>query len=374
MTNKSRNSEAHQEFKVPPAFKFQEGEKVLCFHGPLIYEAKCLQSRYDDEEKTNKYHIHYSGWNKSWDEWVPESRVLKHNEGNIQRQKELHKAQKAEPKGKKGKKRSVTGKEKETDGKEKDADDSRSSTPVNEKGGGGKASASATQSSSQESASDIPKRKRSKLDPSVESTEESSPEKKDSSKVASWWKVSLSGPAKAKKRPSEADKKTSADKKPSPNKNTSPNKKKSGSKNTSPDKKTTPGRKESLDKKTTLEKKKDSKLTESAKTPVGGKISQKAGSPVKKPSPKKSSSPKKPLSPSKLYPVLKGRKLSVKINKLDMDSFDEETGSMTPPILNGEIDDLTMFGAYVVDQLRQIPDQTKVTAMKIKIQKLLTKK
>jgi hypothetical protein len=25
-----------------------------------------------------KYFIHYSGWNKNWDEWVPESRVLKH--------------------------------------------------------------------------------------------------------------------------------------------------------------------------------------------------------------------------------------------------------------------------------------------------------
>uniref|UniRef100_A0A0K8SCB6 Chromo domain-containing protein n=1 Tax=Lygus hesperus TaxID=30085 RepID=A0A0K8SCB6_LYGHE len=360
MTNKSRNSDAHQEFKVPPAFKFQEGEKVLCFHGPLIYEAKCLQSRYDDEEKTNKYHIHYSGWNKSWDEWVPESRVLKHNEGNIQRQKELHKAQKAEPKGKKGKKRSVTGKEKETDGKEKDADDSRSSTPVNEKGGGSKASASATQSSSQESASDIPKRKRSKLDPSVETTEESSSEKKDPPKTASWWKVSLSGPAKSKKRTSDA----------SPGR-TSPEKKKA-----SPDKKASLDKK----KKKSPEKKiepQTSPSKSSKKTPAEGKSPQKARkstSPVKKLSPKKSATAKKPLSPSKLYPVLKGRKLSVKIDKLDMNSFDEETGSLTPPVLNGEIDDLTMFGAYVVDQLRQISDQSKVVAMKIKIQKLLTKK
>ncbi|BES87735.1 Mortality factor 4-like protein [Nesidiocoris tenuis] len=170
MTSRTRNSEPQQEFKIPPAFKYQEGEKVLCFHGPLIYEAKCLQSRYDATEKVNQYHIHYSGWNKNWDEWVPETRVLKYNDQNILRQEELHKAQKAEPKGKKGKKRSVSGKEKGEDGKERDAEDSRSSTPVNEKGSGGKGSASASQSSSQESASDIPKRKRSKLDPSVETT------------------------------------------------------------------------------------------------------------------------------------------------------------------------------------------------------------
>lgn len=27
----------------------------------------------------------------SWDEWVPENRVLKYNEANVQRQKEVHK-------------------------------------------------------------------------------------------------------------------------------------------------------------------------------------------------------------------------------------------------------------------------------------------
>ena len=25
---------------MPPKVKFQDGEKVLCYHGPLIYEAK----------------------------------------------------------------------------------------------------------------------------------------------------------------------------------------------------------------------------------------------------------------------------------------------------------------------------------------------
>lgn len=25
---------------MPPKFKYAEGEKVLCYHGPLLYEAK----------------------------------------------------------------------------------------------------------------------------------------------------------------------------------------------------------------------------------------------------------------------------------------------------------------------------------------------
>lgn len=39
------------------------GERILCFHGPLIYDAKCLKVR-----KTNgidEYLIHYAGWNKA---------------------------------------------------------------------------------------------------------------------------------------------------------------------------------------------------------------------------------------------------------------------------------------------------------------------
>lgn len=72
---------------MPPKLKFNEGERVLCFHGPLIYEAKCIKGQV--KEKTPRYLIHYNGWNKNWDEWVPESRVLKYNEANLMKQKEL---------------------------------------------------------------------------------------------------------------------------------------------------------------------------------------------------------------------------------------------------------------------------------------------
>uniref|UniRef100_A0A4W4F8G2 Mortality factor 4-like protein 1 n=1 Tax=Electrophorus electricus TaxID=8005 RepID=A0A4W4F8G2_ELEEL len=66
------------------------GERVLCFHGPLLYEAKCVKINIKDKQV--KYFIHYSGWNKNWDEWVPESRVLKYVDSNLQKQKELQKA------------------------------------------------------------------------------------------------------------------------------------------------------------------------------------------------------------------------------------------------------------------------------------------
>lgn len=89
----------------PIKTKFTDGEKVLCFHGPLIYEAKCLKVQVKDKQV--KYFIHYAGWNKNWDEWVPESRVLKLNDANINRQKDLQKAHEASLKNKKSKKNLV---------------------------------------------------------------------------------------------------------------------------------------------------------------------------------------------------------------------------------------------------------------------------
>uniref|UniRef100_A0A2K6SKS8 Mortality factor 4-like protein 1 n=1 Tax=Saimiri boliviensis boliviensis TaxID=39432 RepID=A0A2K6SKS8_SAIBB len=64
--------------------KFQESKRVLCFHGPLPYEAKCVKVAIKDKQV--KYFINYSGWNKSWDD-----RVLKYVDTNSQKQRELQK-------------------------------------------------------------------------------------------------------------------------------------------------------------------------------------------------------------------------------------------------------------------------------------------
>ncbi|XP_068224703.1 mortality factor 4-like protein 1 isoform X2 [Palaemon carinicauda] len=154
--------------------KFTEGEKVLCFHGPLIYEAKCLRVQVKD--KQIKYFIHYAGWNKNWDEWVPESRVLKLNDANISRQKDLQKAHEASLKNKKTKKalerkKGQGGPPGAGSGNTSSGggDDSRSSTPSSS--GPGKRSAASTPTNSgpvrDESEA---RRKRAKLDPSVEAT------------------------------------------------------------------------------------------------------------------------------------------------------------------------------------------------------------
>ncbi|XP_073818247.1 mortality factor 4-like [Musca autumnalis] len=122
---------------MQPKFKFAEGEKVLCFHGPLIYEAKALKSTVT-KDKQLKYFVHYAGWNKNWDEWVPEHRVLKYNDTNLQRQKELQKEHDAKKeknrkntaKGKKGE--SVAANSKESGATSSGGSESRASTPSKE--------------------------------------------------------------------------------------------------------------------------------------------------------------------------------------------------------------------------------------------------
>ncbi|TRY76368.1 hypothetical protein TCAL_11353 [Tigriopus californicus] len=75
---------------MPPKPKFTESEKVLCFHGPLLYEAKCVKSRRDPQAKGEfQFFVHYQGWNKNWDEWVPESRILKINPENLDKKDKL---------------------------------------------------------------------------------------------------------------------------------------------------------------------------------------------------------------------------------------------------------------------------------------------
>ena len=70
-----------------PKAKFAENEKLLCYHGPLLYEAKCVKIK--KEGANFLYFVHYQGWNKNWDEWVNETRILKNNAENIEKKVSL---------------------------------------------------------------------------------------------------------------------------------------------------------------------------------------------------------------------------------------------------------------------------------------------
>ncbi|THU98544.1 MRG-domain-containing protein [Dendrothele bispora CBS 962.96] len=80
---------------------YNQGERCLCYHGPLIYEAKILKVQEVEEphpttgQTGRHYFVHYKGWKQTWDEWVPGERLLKFDETNIAKQKSLQDAAKA---------------------------------------------------------------------------------------------------------------------------------------------------------------------------------------------------------------------------------------------------------------------------------------
>jgi mortality factor 4-like protein 1 len=44
---------------------YSKDEKVLCFHGELLYEAKVLEAKLKDSSDKNAghtYRVHYKGW------------------------------------------------------------------------------------------------------------------------------------------------------------------------------------------------------------------------------------------------------------------------------------------------------------------------
>jgi mortality factor 4-like protein 1 len=93
---------------------FTQNERVLCYHGPMIYEAKILKlDNWDVATGTAGPHffVHYKGWKQTrvsvtllpndaqflipecrWDEWVPGARLLKYNETNLELAKTLKNA------------------------------------------------------------------------------------------------------------------------------------------------------------------------------------------------------------------------------------------------------------------------------------------
>merc|ERR1711933_367794 len=63
-------------------------ENVLCWHSDKLYAAKICDRKarklWKDQSDYNKqYMVHYDGWNKMWDEWVNEDKILPKTPQNI---------------------------------------------------------------------------------------------------------------------------------------------------------------------------------------------------------------------------------------------------------------------------------------------------
>lgn len=78
--------------KEPQVYKPKVGDRILCEHKGLKYEARVLNSRKDPESQDKnpemQFLVHYQGWNKNWDEWVGETRVHQYNDVNVAAMKE----------------------------------------------------------------------------------------------------------------------------------------------------------------------------------------------------------------------------------------------------------------------------------------------
>ncbi|XP_073470949.1 MSL complex subunit 3 isoform X1 [Aquarana catesbeiana] len=78
-------------------FKFQKGEKVLCFEpdptkAKVLYDAKVVDvviGKDDKGRKDPEYLIHFNGWNRSWDRWAAEDHVLRDTDENRRLQRKL---------------------------------------------------------------------------------------------------------------------------------------------------------------------------------------------------------------------------------------------------------------------------------------------
>ncbi|OTA95192.1 hypothetical protein M434DRAFT_394086 [Hypoxylon sp. CO27-5] len=92
--------------QAPP---YAKDEKVLCFHGDLMYEAKIIEVAVKPGQKPEdaQYRIHYKGWKASWDDWVSQDRIRKFTEDNKQLASQLQAQARMRTQGPKGSKKGV---------------------------------------------------------------------------------------------------------------------------------------------------------------------------------------------------------------------------------------------------------------------------
>jgi len=83
--------------------QFQVDDLVLVHHGVMIFEAKILKidDALAENNQPTQYFVHYQGWNKKWDEWVAQDRVLEDNKAGrlLQQQAKEQNSKKGKRKG-----------------------------------------------------------------------------------------------------------------------------------------------------------------------------------------------------------------------------------------------------------------------------------
>lgn len=107
MSNSPNDDMSKEQLEVNVKYKFKADEKVYCFHLDHIYEARTQGVKYVDGKI--QYNIHYVGWNKKWDEWVEEERILEYNEENMKKCLEMKPPTKERSRLSKGKIDDATG-------------------------------------------------------------------------------------------------------------------------------------------------------------------------------------------------------------------------------------------------------------------------
>ncbi|CAF1608998.1 unnamed protein product [Rotaria sp. Silwood1] len=74
-------------------YRFKKNEIMLCYHGLLLYEVKCVDHKMKENDSENfhrpSYLVHYCGWSSKWDEWVDETRLVKMDENGLKQQAQL---------------------------------------------------------------------------------------------------------------------------------------------------------------------------------------------------------------------------------------------------------------------------------------------
>eukprot|EP01096_Ripella_sp_DP13-Kostka_P016674 TRINITY_DN8209_c0_g1_i1.p1 TRINITY_DN8209_c0_g1~~TRINITY_DN8209_c0_g1_i1.p1 ORF type:complete len:314 (-),score=141.56 TRINITY_DN8209_c0_g1_i1:14-826(-) len=77
------------------SLQFESGEVIYAYHQGLIYEAKILEM--DVKGGRQMYYIHYKGWKDKWNEWVDDTRILKHTEENTAKRDRLKQKKRGRP-------------------------------------------------------------------------------------------------------------------------------------------------------------------------------------------------------------------------------------------------------------------------------------